>query len=874
MQRMPCFEKLESKDLLTAYLLNDTNLAPARSFQAVSMPGSESSYFLAKAPNSQMEIWKSDGTVEGTEVIGATDPGRFVAKLPGPEGHIIIFGTQSNSLSPEFSVWSVHGGDSNKLGVAPGYPWQWVEYDSGIAFPAGESGTTDLLWTDGQQLLTLASNIPAGELLSVDRHLLVRYGDELWEYRNGELQSLDTIVDADSSDFIVHNDLLFQMSFGDEQGTLFAVPAPDFVPQRLTAFTEWAYPLRDSPTTGAFYFSLQDPAGSSTLWQSDATLAGTREVVRLPGHRILDVAVDGDSIYLSTQHTEDPGRSVFVLEEGNLEELMVSSAAFRFKDYSDSQVYWESLREPGAIYSRRDGQVVSVHSQSEGQFIDITNEFELVASPGETFHQINLVAVDSATGERRQLQTLQTSTASGWPRQFAFAHDRLFFSAIEGDFISLFAFDGEEYQRLLAGAYFVESYELDKGPAFYVHFERESRLYVTVDDPIRLIEVNLEGVETRWPHIDIHPSAVKSYDGNLLVIDGDEAWAVDPTNAEKKPELIATSSSFFLSRSFVGSDFGFFYFVEPGFGTQIWATDGTREGTHLVTQSDRTSPFRELAVFEDDLFFIRRVSDASNEVNRWNLRTDKQERLGEIEGDIRFVTTEIGVFIIASTDNSSVLMTPNLETILEFGGTASWLETVASGNELFISEVASNEGRRIWRTDGTANGTELVFQTTEPQRGSNLVTLNGLVYFHNQTQDHDQVWATDGTNANTFVYEFPRNPEVELSEVELAVYQSQVFVSAYSPQFGTELWAITGPSSIPNDIDGDGRVGFEDFLQLSNQYLQEGVGLTADLDHDGDVDFTDFLQFSADFGSEKRSIPESALDVIEPRRVDLAMMDF
>ena len=60
---------------------------------------------------------------------------------------------------------------------------------------------------------------------------------------------------------------------------------------------------------------------------------------------------------------------------------------------------------------------------------------------------------------------------------------------------------------------------------------------------------------------------------------------------------------------------------------------------------------------------------------------------------------------------------------------------------------------------------------------------------------------------------------------------------------------------IPNpDFDGDGIVGFPDFLQFVAQFgLSQGdAGYDAkyDLDGDGTIGFSDFLIFASDFGKE------------------------
>ena len=74
--------------------------------------------------------------------------------------------------------------------------------------------------------------------------------------------------------------------------------------------------------------------------------------------------------------------------------------------------------------------------------------------------------------------------------------------------------------------------------------------------------------------------------------------------------------------------------------------------------------------------------------------------------------------------------------------------------------------------------------------------------------------------------------------------------------------AVCDPSAGP-DIDGDGTVGFSDFLVLSNSFgtTVDGAGhLQGDLDCSGDVAFADFLVLSNAFGQsaagKTSSVPE------------------
>ena len=78
--------------------------------------------------------------------------------------------------------------------------------------------------------------------------------------------------------------------------------------------------------------------------------------------------------------------------------------------------------------------------------------------------------------------------------------------------------------------------------------------------------------------------------------------------------------------------------------------------------------------------------------------------------------------------------------------------------------------------------------------------------------------------------------------------------------------AVTSVNVSP-DFDGDGMVGFSDFLALSGLFgSRQGDGkydAKYDLDSDGAIGFSDFLIFSASFGKEV-SPPDGATQVAIP----------
>ena len=72
------------------------------------------------------------------------------------------------------------------------------------------------------------------------------------------------------------------------------------------------------------------------------------------------------------------------------------------------------------------------------------------------------------------------------------------------------------------------------------------------------------------------------------------------------------------------------------------------------------------------------------------------------------------------------------------------------------------------------------------------------------------------------------------------------------------------------DADGDGTVTFSDFLILSGNFGQSGVGPSlGDFNCDGEVGFRDFLILAANFG---QTVASATVSVPEPTQCSMFSM--
>ena len=90
--KSPRFEPLEKREMLTAYLVEDINQEPNRSsfppFDPVQV--GDFSYFSLEGENGS-QLWRSDGTEEGTSRLGDFDNADRIHLASNPDNGLIQF---------------------------------------------------------------------------------------------------------------------------------------------------------------------------------------------------------------------------------------------------------------------------------------------------------------------------------------------------------------------------------------------------------------------------------------------------------------------------------------------------------------------------------------------------------------------------------------------------------------------------------------------------------------------------------------------------------------------------------------------------------------------------------------------------------------
>ncbi len=195
---------------------------------------------------------------------------------------------------------------------------------------------------------------------------------------------------------------------------------------------------------------------------------------------------------------------------------------------------------------------------------------------------------------------------------------------------------------------------------------------------------------------------------------------------------------------------------------ELWVTDGTTKGTHLLKDihPTRSSEPRYIKSWNGKLYFSANDGAHGNEL--WV--SD-----GTPEG------------------------THILKDIHENGSSNPSNFTVYNGKVYFKATDAVH-GDALWVTDGTAAGTSLAINIKPYFLNYPMLVYKNKLYFTASDNIHGyELWATDGTEAGTHMIK-DIHPNGSSNPIYLTLLSEKIFFTADDGIHGTEIWVTDGTS--------------------------------------------------------------------------------
>jgi ELWxxDGT repeat protein len=773
-------------------------------------------YFVASDLNN-FQLWTSDGTAEGTHMVRVIAPPHFDTIIPDANftasgSMVFFFVDDSISL---ISLWRTDGTAQGTIQLTASSFF----CDDGPITPLGANKVVFLpgygncgLWTsDGTSVGTR----------------------QIQAFQGGGIKAnagvFPQLVPAGSSAFFTASGLNSSTDLwitdGTESGTRMVKQMPND-----------AYAL--SASGGKAIVFGRGANGGVDIWQSDGTTTGTALVKHIDDFYINDaVATPGGTYFnrftlskgVELWRTDGTDAGTMRIRDvtGQLTALRIAQTAngvtffIGFQDGSKQQL-WRTDGSAAGTYSLIDAS----GSTNPAGAISI-----LAAGPTHAYFSIccgptaGLWTSDGSTTGTSLLGPVQSTTPYHGPPSSVAIGDSLIFGGNDGQQTELWRSDGTSATtRQIVNIH-------DDGNSYPGHFGRLGNILL-------FSAFDQHGYEL-W-------RSDGTASGTTLVKD------INPGQASASPSALTTVGSVVL---FVADD--------GVHGRELWRTDGTPQGTQMVKDINPTGS--ALTVFLVDAPFMTVLNEiayfqATVGGKRGLWRSDGTDGgtyqispngygpvvydnaifFSASDGIWRTDGTLAGTKLVAPLQNvgqpavagsklffahkdittgtelwsmSGPTASPQLVKDINPGPHDSLFDPTAicvdMNGTLIFTAFDDAHGMELWRSDGTADGTQLV-KDINPGTSSSFLfgfeygqhaLLGSTLFFVADDGVHGrELWASDGTTAGTRMVKDIAPGPLDAWPDYLVTAGGRVWFAAYDPDHGRELWSTNGTDTTLYDI--------------------------------------------------------------------------
>lgn len=264
-------------------------------------------------------------------------------------------------------------------------------------------------------------------------------------------------------------------------------------------------------------------------------------------------------------------------------------------------------------------------------------------------------------------------------------------------------------------------------------------------------------------------------------------------------------------------DNGFFFVATNPNGREVWVSDGTPTGTHILSDiapGAASSDPHDLTTAAGVLWFV--ANDTVHGAELW--RSDGTLAHTVMAADLNagsgssaisnLTALSVGTFFTAGT---TTYRTAGLAGAVTPLASVQGSNFVSFGGKVFFSGLSSGIDYELWSTDGTPAGTSQFVDLVAGPTGSfpiELTPLGNLMYFRAyQPATGSELFQTDGTPAGTvLVLDILAGPNSSATNSSIFAFNDHLLFSADDGTTGEEPWDLSTPAEISwTGAGGDGN---------------------------------------------------------------------
>lgn len=807
-------------------------------------------YFVANDGIVGPALWKTDGTAAGTvlvkDVNTASTTSSGITNLTA-FGSILVFGGDDGSATTGVELWKSDGTAAGTVlaadintGTVSSSPSLFTVLGSSVYFSATTAAAGAELWSFDGTTAALVKDINAGAtgssmLAMVNaggtlyfRATDVAAGSELWK---SDGTTAGTVMVAD-------------INAGSASST----------PTTITAFGS------------KVVFAATTAAGGQEPWVSDGTAGGTFQladlVVGTTGSTPTPFIVNGSKAYFSAFVSATTGRELYVTDGTSLGTTLVldinpgtasgvSSTSSGWAAFGTGLLFLGITPANGTETWFSDGTAANTYlvkdvnpgTGSSSAFPIFTSGPVCYMQSSDGVGSWELWKTDGTSAGTVLVKEIYPGTTGSFPTNFAQLGANVIFAATDPSFGSeLFLTDGTT-----AGTNLIKDINTTGGtgssstPTGLTTFNGKG--YFSANDGVNGTELWVSDGTTAGTtlFLDINAGSASSSPANFTVALGKlwftattaaagiELWSTDGTVAgtTQLGDLNAgTASASPANLTALGSKI-FFTATTAANGNELWVTDGTFAGTQLLeieTGTSGSSPANLTVVGSQVMFSASTVA-----LGREPYKSDGTVAGTSLIVDL-FVGTSSGMTSTTNsptasmngylyfagnngatgtelfrTDGTAVGTALVFEWRVGTAGTLPYPMTVMGGN-LYIEADDGVAGYEMWKSDGVPAGSTTLLKDINPGSAASLVfyprvAVGNKLYFRaNDGLTGTELWVTDGTGAGT-VQVKDINPGAS-SGFNASIFQLHrlgqgdlTFFAATDGTTGTELWTSDGTAA-------------------------------------------------------------------------------
>jgi ELWxxDGT repeat protein len=801
-------------------------------------------YFTAIDGQHGLELWRTDGTSRGTFLLKDIYPG--TTGTPSPE--IRTFAEYNgwlffaaNDKAHGLELWRTDGTPEGTelvrdivLGTGSGSPSGFTVFGGKLYFiTTGPGGTRQLWRTDGTATGTVrvstkvtvsTTDFPNGGLVRVGGSLFFAgnggtTGNELWK-TNGTEEGTVLVKD------------IWPGVTGSE-------------PQRLTAFG------------GALYFSASDGASGRELWRSDGTEEGTRLITELvSGNNTAELpsalvatptrlffSVTGgtaNALYATDGTAAGTAKLVDFKALGGTGALHGMTALgetlfFFGNEPAVGTELWTSDGTPAG--TRRIGTDLFPNNGPQPDALTVVGDtVYFVANTPGTGLSVEYPAIPTLWKTKGDLATTVPAGADPKPTRgsnpgpFATMGGVLYFTTFEEEEIpklwrtngtaagtraitnvgpkGLTALDSSGMSELtvLNDSLYFATWQ--PSSSAYMLWKTDGTTAGAVTTSVMLTS------EASYP-IELHAHNGALFFAGKNAANGVELWKTDGTSTvlvkDIYPGTLSSNPAFFTS---VGADL-YFLANNGTTGWELWKTDGTGDGTVRVVDirgPAGTGTVTSIAgAMEGALYFV--AADATTGPELWKLDGSgtasqvKDIRSGSLgSGPSHFAVVGTTLYFTADDGVSGRELwrtdgtpdgTSRVKDIANGAASASPAAFAVLGTTLYFTADDGVSGRELWRSDGTEAGTVRVADV-RPGSAHGVLTESlfvlpdekVLLFAANDGVNGTELWRSDGTAAGTFVLHDIAPWQLSADPESFTFFADFIAFGANDGRHGREPWLM------------------------------------------------------------------------------------